>query len=184
VRLALCLLVVSLLAACAPAYAPIVTPAGTANLHRFAPGLWRMGQPPSIAAWEELRGVIAPNGERVVVVKLNDVAEGSDAHAVAMGWILDYVPLYPEDDKPWTVLLEPDSRAVRIAVDDVLAWRKAGYVVVWHCSHGEDRTGLVSGLVGMRLLGWTKEEAWRDMLEHGFHWELPGLDAYWSEKVK
>ena len=39
--------------------------------------MWRMGQPPDEAAWTELALRISPNGEKVVVVKLNDEAEGS-----------------------------------------------------------------------------------------------------------
>ena len=100
-----------------------------------------------------------------------------------MGWTVDSIPLYPEDDQPWSVFVMPNTPDVNQAVSDILAAHAAGSVVVWHCTHGQDRTGLVSGLVGMQLLGWTKEEAWQDMLAHGFHWALPDLDAYWLLNV-
>jgi hypothetical protein len=42
---------------------------------------------------------------------------------------------------------------------------------------------LVSALVGMRLLGWSKDAAWKNMIDHGFRWELPDLDAFWMTDV-
>jgi hypothetical protein len=118
------------------------------------------------------------------VVKLNDNAEGSDAQATALGWTVLPHPLYPEDDKPWTVLVAPTKQEVDAAVDAILEAHAAGYTVIWHCSHGRDRTSLVAALVGRRLLGWTKAAGWDDMLAHGYRWELPGLDVYWAENGK
>lgn len=56
--------------------------------------------------------------------------------------------------------------------------------MIWHCSHGRDRTSLASALVQMRLFGMSKRAAWDDMIAHGFRWELPDLDLYWLEDVK
>lgn len=161
---------------------------GVPNLERFASGhmtgaaMWRMGQPPDAAAWAALRGYVGSGP--VVVVKLNDSAEGSDTPATAQGWTVLPHPLYPEDDKPWTVLVAPTRQEVDAAVDAILEAHAAGYTVVWHCSHGRDRTSLVAALVGRRLLGWTKAAGWNDMLAHGFRWELPGLDVYWAESAR
>lgn len=172
------------LVGCAPGFTPTQTPAGTPNLEQYAPGMWRMGEPPSGAAWEELRLLVAPRGERVTVVKLNDEAEGSDDYAErVLGWTVVRVPLPPEDDKPWTVLVMPLPDDVSAAVDAVFLARDRDEVAVVHCTHGRDRTSLVAALVQMRLHGWSKERAWEDMISHGFRWELPDLDAYWALHV-
>ena len=89
----------------------------------------------------------------------------------------------PEDDKVWTVLVKPNPQEVQLAVQTIVDAHAAGKVVAWHCVHGRDRTGLISALVGMRLFAWSKDYAWKDMLSHGFRWELPDLDAYWVENV-
>jgi protein-tyrosine phosphatase len=166
---------------------------GTPNLEKFAAGkaggaaMWRMGQPPDERAWAALRlAVLAdnPSARDIVVVKLNDSREGDDAPAAALGWTVLPHPLYPEDDKPWTVLVAPTRQEVDAAVEDILAAHARGATVLWHCSHGRDRTSLVAALVGRRLLGWSKAAGWNDMLAHGYRWELPGLDVYWAENGK
>lgn len=160
------------------------TPAGVPNLVEFAPGMWRMGQPPDAKAWVELALRVAPHGEKVVVVKLDDEQEGQDNFAEdVLRWEVLRVPLPPEDDKPWTVLEKPWPPDVHLARNNVLKAHADGHVVLWHCVHGRDRTGLVSALVGMKLFSWTKDYAWNYMLKTGFRWELPDLDAYWVENV-
>jgi hypothetical protein len=173
------------LVGCGPKFVDTVTPAGVPNLVEFAPGLWRMGQPPSGAAWRELAARIAPSGQPALVVKLNDEKEGDDRLAeMLLSWRVVRIPLPPEDDKPWTVFLKPNPYDVRRAVQTIVAAHRQGLVVAWHCVHGRDRTSLISALVGMRLLGWSKAHAWADMVHHGFRWELPDLDAYWIEDVR
>jgi hypothetical protein len=156
---------------------------GIPNLHRFAgqTGMWRTGHPPDVLAWEALRQIVTayPMSDRkVTFVQLHDDAEGDTSHVLAMGWTLVKAPLPPEDDKPWSVLEIPSKTSVNSAVDVILAARAAGDIVIWGCKHGRDRTSLVSAVIGQRLFGWTKKDAWDDMVQHGFRWELPDLDAY------
>ncbi len=141
--------------------------------------LWRGGQPVGIGDWEELRDKLGDGP--VTVVKLNDETEGTDAPGAQMGWELVKWPLAPFDDKPWTVFEIPSRIVVNQALESILAAYGAGRTVFWHCSHGKDRTGLVSALVGRALFGWNREQMWANMIEHGFRWELPGLDAYMLE---
>lgn len=165
---------------------------GTPNLEKFGGGhvqgapMWRMGQPPNDVAWNDLQVEIGnPLPADVVVVKLNDEREGSDDYAAKfLGWTVLKHPLAPEDDKPWTVLAVPSRADVDAAVDDILAAHARGATVLWHCVHGRDRTSLVAALVGRKLLGWTKDGGWNDMLAHGYRWELPGLDVFWSESAR
>ena len=92
-------------------------------------------------------------------MKLNDDTEGPDTPPE--GWVLRKRPIPPEDDKPWSVVEKPDPKAVWAIVDEIVAAYTVGGVVIWHCSHGRDRTGLIAALVGMRLLGWSKTAAWQ-----------------------
>jgi tyrosine-protein phosphatase SIW14 len=52
-----------------------------------------------------------------------------------------------------------------------------------HCTHGQDRTGLVVGLYRTIHDGWTKTDAYREMLQLGFHPELRGLREFWEDFV-
>lgn len=169
---------------CTPGFHDTTTPQGVPNLSQYIPGFWRMGQPPNDgAAWEELKILIAPNNENVTLVKLNDLAEGSDDYPQnVLRWNVLHVPIPPEDDKPWTVAELPDPRDVKRAVDALIMAHNRGDVVIHHCTHGRDRTSLIAALVGMRF-GWTKEEAWKNMLANGFRWELPDLSIYWAVDV-
>jgi hypothetical protein len=170
---------------------------GVPNLMQVVPGsprLWRMGQPADATAWGYVaKTLLGPPSAvrlgnaaqpRIIVFKLNDDAEGSDDLVTTFGWQLVKVPLPPEDDKVWTVLVKPDPKEVWRIVHLVADAYAQGYVVVWHCTAGRDRTSLVAALVGMKLFGWTKDVAWQDMLAHGFRWELPDLDAFWVENVQ
>ena len=49
-----------------------------------------------------------------------------------------------------------------------------------HCTHGHDRTGLVVGCYRVLKQGWTKNDAYAEMLQHGFHPELLGLYLFWD----
>lgn len=158
---------------------------GVPNLAQLAPRLWRCGHPADDAAWDYLHQAVGPDGSPVLLIGLHDLAEcGSDAYASTFrGWIVNWCPMPPREDEPWTVLALPSPRVVRGIVDLIAQAYDAGETVIWHCKHGRDRTGLISALVGMRLLGWTKEFALQNMLSHGFRWELPGLDLYWALDV-
>jgi hypothetical protein len=169
---------------CNPQFVDTTTPAGVPNLEQFAPGMWRMGQPPDAAAWKELASRIAPNGEQVVIVKLNDDKEGSDDPAVALGWTVVKIPMPPEDDKPWTVFEKPSVKDVSSAVETIEAAHKQGKVVAWHCTHGRDRTSLVSAALGNSMFDWTEDEMESDMTKHGFRWVLPDLTLYFVENYE
>lgn len=51
-----------------------------------------------------------------------------------------------------------------------------------HCVLGRDRTSLIAGLYRIYFLGVSKNEAWREMKESGFHtwWCVRGLKAYFN----
>jgi len=183
----------SLLALVGCGYTDQYTSAGIPNFHQFpegwhyppgnVPGMYRTGLPPTPAAWNELRQFVEQSGKRVTKVVLHDQAEGDESPAVAFGWTVIWVPLPPEEDQPLTVFVQPHKRDVDRAVDIILEAHARGDVVVWGCKHDRDRGGIISALVGMRLLGWSKEQAWEYAINTGLRWELPDLTAYWIEDV-
>jgi hypothetical protein len=122
--------------------------------------------------------------QSVLFVQLHDDVEGDDEpFTKLLGWDLLKVPMPPEDDKPWTVLELPKKTDVQRAIDAIWNAHLAGQVVVFGCVHARDRTSLVAAVLGMQKLGWTKDFAWKNMLDHGFRWELPDLDIYFATEV-
>ena len=159
-------------------YKDTYTPAGIPNFHVFAPGMYRTGLPPTPAAWAELRQLVEESGKRVVKVVLHDAAEGDESMALAYGWTLVLVPLPPEEDKPLTIFIKPRVEDVQTAVDTILRAHARGDITVWGCLHDRDRGGLVSMLIGMRLFGWTKEQALDYAIRTGMRWATPNLLEY------
>ena len=147
--------------------------------------MWRMGQPADEGAWDYVRFQMEKSGKPILIVKLNDDNEGKDEPMLGFaGWTLSKNAIPPEDDKPWTVFVKPDPNEVTAIVKLIVWAHQSGWVVAHHCTHGRDRTSLITALVGMKLFGWTKKQAWDDMIAHGFRWELPDLDAFWLENVE
>lgn len=123
--------------------------------------IWRSGQPTHEGfAWIKSQGVTN-------IVKLN--AEESDWYAVKLGLNITYFPIDPTDQilgEPWK------ARWAAAAI-------RPNTLV--HCSHGQDRTGLVVAIYRVKHDGWTKAAAEKEMLAHGFHKMLFGLWNYWRE---
>lgn len=103
------------------------------------------------------------------VVKLNMDHEGCDDAALGMGMELTKNPISLAQQ----VFLEPDVAALR----SVVAFIKPGCFI--HCTHGQDRTGLVIALYRLSQ-GWSKADAEKEMLDMGFHKALFGLWECWE----
>lgn len=98
------------------------------------------------------------------VLKLNLDTEGSDAPAELLGMKVVRVPISLKQQ-----VLGP------VPVDAIrMFWLTNSGNVYVHCEHGQDRTG---GAIYYyrRWQGWSKADAERDMLSHGFHKILHGL---------
>jgi len=139
--------------------------------------VWRGGQPTTSEGWAYLKTL----GVRRVV-KLNfEPTEGSDDGARELGLEVDVLSMQPEGDEDVFdelagTVVRPDPKLV----DQAVAVLAAGDAFV-HCTHGQDRTGLVVGELRVRRQGWTRDRAWEEMLEHGFHPELLGLTSFWID---
>jgi hypothetical protein len=155
---------------------------GIPNLFAFERDMLRGGAPTDFGyqwLWDE--------GIRYVV-KLNTDAESTDAMAVQLGMTVHRFPI------PWwrQVVFWPSQADLVAAVALIKP-----YCFV-HCGSdartasvdaaedntqgGEDRTGLVVGCFRLRQ-GWTKDDAYAEMIRHGFHRALQALQGRWdSEK--
>jgi protein tyrosine/serine phosphatase len=156
---------------------------GIPNLHQVSPGIWRSGQPTTKEQWQYLYSL----GIRTSL-KLNDVRESDDSLASQAGpdtITIAYQPLEPRGDRD--IISDITGTFVHPAEKDIqtiISVLRAGGVVpggvLVHCTHGQDRTGLVVGLYRVSVEGWAPEVAYNEMLAMGFHSELHGLQGYWE----
>jgi hypothetical protein len=126
------------------------------------------GGDPDAAGWIHLADL---GIERVI--KLNTFAEGSDRMAEALGMKVYRFPI------PWwrQVLLRPKEKDLRAVVELI-----AENTFV-HCEAGQDRTSLLVGYFRVLKQGWSKDEAYEEMLAHSFHPALQGLQGRWNSFV-
>jgi len=147
------------------------------NLRQVRPGLWRSGQPQNVADWEYLKSLGVTRS-----IKLNFDSEYTDGFAKVVG-IVPYVKsIQPEGDKDTisnitNTFVRPNTQTVEEAEN--LIDPSVGTLV--HCTHGQDRTGYLMGRYRVNSEGWSKEDAYIEMLKFGFHPELHGLREAWEE---
>ena len=139
------------------------------NFRVFGDREYRGGQPKTPVAWTWLK-----EQARVTrVIKLNEDSEGSDADGKALGLEIVYLPINLADQ----IIFHPNYDDVVKAVDLIVP----GTLV--HCGRGQDRSGLIVGCYRVWKQGWKKEDAYAEMLLHGFHPELLGLMLFWEWAV-
>jgi protein tyrosine/serine phosphatase len=155
---------------------PTVYNHGVPNLVQVDPGLWRSGQPTTVAQWQYLKSLGITQ-----VVKLNFESEGSDSGAIAVGMSVKYLSIQPEGGVPLediaNTFVRPDPERLLEAEQTI----EAGGGVLVHCTHGQDRTGLVIGRYRVLHNHWTKDAAYAEMLRNNFHPALHGLHESWEE---
>ncbi len=173
------------LVACSPMIYNPVYP-GVPNIDLVDAGVYRSGQIPDDAGWDTISRLAA--GRKVHVVKLNFDNEGQDHGALARGWDVVYLPIQPEGDQDiWDeakgLAAQPDPTRVSAAIGQLQYCHQhvTTDLCLVHCTHGQDRTGLVVGEYRVREDKWNKEQAWHEMLAHNFHWEIYGLMEAWED---
>lgn len=127
---------------------------------RVDAAIYRSGQPTS----QQLQELSQRYGIRTVL-KLNHGPE-----VVPAGVTIIHRPL--------SVMTEPSPAELQEILDTIESSPKPLLV---HCTHGEDRTGLIVALYRLRR-GLPVELAYADMLRHGFH-QYPGVFAAWLRRA-
>lgn len=138
------------------------------NFYKVEDGLYRGGQP-------DVAGVLYLKSIGIkTVIDLNDDQDAVDKEAKNLGLNninLAYVPL-----NSFMIPKKSDADKIQAALSS-----KENRPVYIHCKHGQDRTGLMVGIYRVESEGWSKENAHKEMLGHGFHPALLGLETYfWS----
>jgi protein tyrosine/serine phosphatase len=143
-------------------------PAG--NFYEVSPGVWRGGRPDEVGV-QRLQQLgfktdIDLENEKNVVAQEKAWAEANG---------LDFV------EAPMTGTSEPDDEQTN-AVLAILAdeSRKPAYV---HCMKGQDRTGLIIALHRVFNEGWKPEDAYNEMMAHGYNWILGDMKEYFEKKT-
>lgn len=147
------------------------------NLRQVKPGLWRSGQPKTVFDWQYLRSLGITRA-----IKLNFETEYSDSAARIAGITSYVMSVQPEGDKD--IISDITNTFVRPNPTTIEEAEKAidpSIVTLVHCTHGQDRTGYLIGRYRVNSEGWSKEDAYLEMLKYGFHPELHGLHEAWEE---
>jgi len=140
---------------------------GVPNYVRVNPHLSRGGQPDAIG-WDTIKASGVDT-----VIKLNT---GRDAYAEQIGLRVIYLPI-----STWEQTLgTPDSNTLARAVFEIEEAIREGRCVFVHCTHGQDRTGLIIGLY-LYHNGMSKDEVYKQMKALGFHPSLLGLYSAWEK---
>lgn len=163
------------LAACSP----MVYTDGVPNLDRVDDNVYRSGQITTREGWETISKLA--RGRHIHVLKLNFDAEGRDEPP----WSVDehLVPIQPEGDQDIVddvrgILTVPDADAL-VEARSLICDPPPGDFWLVHCTHGQDRTGLVVAEYRVLCDGWTLADARAEMLAHHYHTELVGLETAW-----
>lgn len=142
---------------------------GVLNLYQVDKGIWRSGQPTSLAQWSYLASLGITKD-----VKLNFREEGVDDDATRLGITIYEFSIEPHDlDGAFE---RPDS--VKVAQADAIIDSSGGVLI--HCTNGWDRTGYLVGRRRVRADHWTTAEAYDEMLKYGFHKTMYGLQQAWE----
>lgn len=141
----------------APPAAPDLGPlrAAIPNVLVVAPGILRGGQPDAngLARLKAagVRTIINLRNEEVLVRQ-----EASQARALGINFV----------NIPMDVFNSPSEDAIRQFLKVV---DNAGNQPVFvHCLHGQDRTGTMIGIYRIEKLGWSGDQAYREMVSAGF----------------
>lgn len=162
---------------------PMVYDHGVPNFDRVTDRVWRSGQISTAEGWRYLHDLA--NGRALHVIKLNFDAEGRDLPPAGLGIDVIAAPIDPEGDQDIfddvrAAFRRPNPNTLTY-VERTLEAATDRDVYLVHCTHGQDRTGLVIGIFRVLHDRWTKDRAYTEMRAHHFHPELHGLHKTWED---
>jgi len=165
--------------ACA-ACSPMTYSHGVPNLAQVNASVWRSGQINSLEGWKYIQSVAGLKHVHVITV---DGVDG-DVIAEQLGIDVHRLPIQPRGDQDIfddveSVFVQPAAGSITEA-EKLLTSASPNDVWLVHCTHGQDRTGLVIGIYRVGHDGWTKDRAYVEMIAHNFHPELHGLHEFWD----
>ncbi len=134
---------------------------GVSNLHKISDTLYRSAQPSA----EGMKTIKAMGIETIVDLR----SFHSDRDKIGDAG-LAYEHIYM---KAWHPEEEDVVRFLQIVTNP-----KRSPVLV-HCQHGADRTGTMCALYRVAVQGWSKEEAFKEMMQGGF-----GFHGIWENLVQ
>jgi len=144
------------------------------NFSQVSGTVWRSAQPVD-GNWTDIKNL----GVRQIV-KLNAESEGSDDAGEAIGLDIVRCPIEPIDagsilQRAGAIFEAPDEETI----DAALTAMASSISTLVHCTHGNDRTGLLVAFYRVIVQQTPKWSAWNEMIARGFHPELLGLDKEW-----
>ncbi len=136
---------------------------GIPNFAVVEPGVYRGGQP-TAEGWHYLRSIGVEND-----IKLN-FERRAEEYQLGPNYIFE----------------EPMTLCEQVGLAELPQPFRFGFKsniggTFIHCEHGQDRTGLFVAIWRVKFDGWSKADAEKEMLAHGFHKSLNGLWRYWQE---
>jgi len=140
------------------------------KIEQVYPGVFRSAQPEVQADFE----AVLKLGQRVVVIDLEN--ESGESPWEQAQWA-QFAARINFQSFPMSSFWPPSEDKVKQILATIASAVAQGFVVLVHCKHGQDRTGLIIGELRLSK-GWDKDDAWGEMLDKGFHPILLGLTIY------
>ncbi len=143
---------------------------GVPNLHKLTDSIYRGGR-----ANEEGIAYLASLGTKTIINFEFDEAAIKWERAEAKKYGIKYI------SRPMQYKVAPTDAEI----DKILGMMQdpKNYPLYIHCRHGKDRTGIVSAIFNVEVLGWTPERAYKDMLDKGFARWHRALEAYFKNRA-
>lgn len=140
--------------------------ADIARFRQVAPGIYRGAQPETTEDYRELQALGVRTLLNLRLTPWEVLEEREKIRKLGMRFI----------HHPYNPLGVPDDAQVRATLRELT--RMENQPVFVHCREGKDRTGMIVGLYRVRNEGWTREQAYTEMVEIGFNPALVGLLGY------
>lgn len=133
---------------------------GINNVHLVAPGVYRGQNPVGKVLELHKLGI-----KTIVALRPNNEAESSEIKRDGTMEFIEIPMRWKSLPSDYTFDNQIKNALGYIAL--ALAHPRKCTVYI-HCTYGEDRTGLIFGLYRMLHDGWTRNQAWSEMIQYGY----------------
>jgi tyrosine-protein phosphatase SIW14 len=141
------------------------------NLAVVEDGLYRSGRPSK-------QGLIDLKQNDKLAIILN-LEHKKDSVSKEKGWAKDLKIKFI--NIPLDADVTPTDEAINKALKTIEERDSKSLLV--HCFHGQDRTGLLVGLYRVENEGWDPQDAYQEMIDHGYHCAYKALDDYFRKRT-